>query len=195
MHTPSSLSRECVCGWASLHASPSAEQCVPLDPDKPRFLSRSPDSLCPDQASTEHPFSFVCCQWLTFRSKPFLLERPIFETSASALLAVFGSFRSFVLYSKRPAVARTSYPRPKTRGVGTLAIFREGANVNITLLGPESRARNLGTIKPNVFSQPEGLLRKTLSCAYLSYQRADRFHACGFVRRRGIQGIQGIAPD
>src|SRR5713226_8834777 len=74
MHTPSSLSRECVCGWASLHASPSAEQSVPLDPDKPRFPSRSPDGLCPDQASTEHPSSFVCCQWLAFRSKPFLLE-------------------------------------------------------------------------------------------------------------------------
>lgn len=76
-----------------------------------------------------------------------------------------------------------------------MPILREGANVHVTLLGPESRARNLGTIKPNVFSQPQSLLRKTLSCAYLSYQRAHSFDRCGFARRRGIQGIQGIAPN
>src|SRR6266571_4685498 len=72
MHIPNSLSRECVCGWACPHASPSAEPCAPLASDKPRFPSRSPDGLCLDQAPTEHPSLFVCCPWLT--SKPFLVE-------------------------------------------------------------------------------------------------------------------------
>src|SRR6266480_2172548 len=74
MRTPSLPSRECVCGRASLHASPSAEQCAPLDPDKPQFPSRSPAGLCLDRAPIEQPSSFVCYPWLTFISKPSLVQ-------------------------------------------------------------------------------------------------------------------------
>src|SRR6266566_2951722 len=74
MPRPCLLYRESVFGWAELPVSPSAGQYAPLDPDKTRFPSKSPDALCLDRASTEHPPSLVCRPWSTFRSKPFLVQ-------------------------------------------------------------------------------------------------------------------------
>lgn len=153
MHIRSSLSYGCVCGWACLHASPSAEQCVPLDPDKPRFASRSPDGLCPDQAPTEHPSSFVCCTWLTFGSKPFLVDPVDFRNVGFCPTCSSGPVHSLGRLSKRPSVARTSYSRPKARSVGSLAILRESANVYVSLLGPQSGAGNLWPVKPHILSE------------------------------------------
>ncbi len=68
--------------------------------------------------------------------------------------------------------------------------------MHVALVCPKRCTGNPGPIEPNIFSNSQGLLHETLGCADLSYQRAQRFDACGFVRRLGrIEGIESIAPN